>query len=114
MRASVRHRMQAAVSQPASRQAHVQRFGRQLAIQFGLLQGVTAGFQRRLHRLLGFVDAGAGGLARVGRHRTQAFQQFGELAAFAQVTRLNLFQRRQIGAGLNRGKAAARFRLDCA
>ena len=90
--------------QPASRQTHVQRFGRQLAIQLGLLQYLAAGFQRRLHRLLGLVDAGAGGLARVGRHRTQAFQQLGELAAFAKISRFDLFQRRQIEAGLDRGK----------
>ncbi len=94
--------MQAAARQAPPGQGHVQRFGRQLAIQLGLLQGVAAGFQCRLDRLLGLVDAGASGLAFLGGHAAQALQQFGQLATLAEVAGLDLLQRRQVGADIDR------------
>ena len=84
--------MQAPIRQPASRQAHVQGFSRQLAIQFSLLQRVALRFQGGLNRLLGFIDARTGRFALVGRHRTQAFQQLGQLTALAQIHGLHLLQ----------------------
>ncbi len=74
--------MQAATRQSPPWQGDIQRFSRQLTIQFSLLQRVTPLFQCGFNGLLGFVNAGAGRFALLGRHRAQAFQQFGQLAAF--------------------------------
>ena len=92
---------------PRPGKRHIQRLGRQLAIQFGLLQRIAAGLEHRFHRLLGFVDTRAGGFAFVSGHRAQAFEEFGQLTAFAQIRCLDLLQRLQVGTGLNSSKGVS-------
>ena len=87
-----RDRMQSAHAGTAPRQRHVQRLRRQLGIQCTLLDGIALRIQRGFDLLFDLVDARTGCRALFGGKFAQAFQQAGQAAFLAEITRLGIFQ----------------------
>jgi hypothetical protein len=97
-------RVQAAGLALAAGQRHVQRFGFELAFEFGIGQGLATGVQRGFNGLLGQVDGGAAGLLFVHAQGSHALHQLGDAAGLARELCLGVFKLR---GGQRRGKCAA-------
>jgi hypothetical protein len=77
-------------------QGHVQRFGRELAVEFGRFQRSLAGGDRARDALPQAVDGRARGQPLLGRHLAQALQQRGDHALLAERGDTLRLQRRQV------------------
>ena len=75
-----RHRVQTASHAGAAGQGDIQGFGFELGLEFGIGQGLTAGSERGLYRLLGHVDGGTGGFLFFHAQSSHALHHLGDAA----------------------------------
>ncbi|MNE36813.1 hypothetical protein D3C80_1306420 [compost metagenome] len=86
------HRMQTAGDLTATRQGHVDAFGRQLGCQRGGLEVGLARIEGILNAGLGGIDQGARLRALIGRELAQGLHELGQLALLAKVMNPELLQ----------------------
>ena len=75
-----RHRVQAASHARATGQGHIQGFGFELGLEFGIGQGLAARCERGFNRLLGHVDGGTGRLLFFDAQGGHALHHLGDAA----------------------------------
>jgi len=86
-------RMQATTRFAASGQGDVKRFFRQTGLEGQAPDCFAAGVEGCFDGFLGTIDRGTGGLALFGRQPGHSLEQFVNLAALAEESRLDLFKR---------------------
>ena len=84
--------MQTTSTAAATGQGHIQHFGLQVGLQFGISQGLAAGGQSSFDRLLGHIDGSAARFFLFDGKLGHALHELGHLARLAQKLRLGVFQ----------------------
>jgi hypothetical protein len=100
-----RHRMQATGRLAAAGQRDIERLLGQPGVERQLPNRFAPSVERRFDGVLGAIDRCPGSLSLVGRKFSEAFQQFGNAAALAEIGGLDLLKRVRVISG---GKGARR------
>ncbi len=99
---SPRYRVQTTAIFGTAGQGHIKRFFSKARFQRGLAHVFAALIEGRLDGFLDLVDCGAGSLLLLRRQFAQALEEFGDPAALAKETGLDLLQFVRVGSGSER------------
>ena len=91
-----RDRVQSTGTDAPPRQGDIQRFQRQLCVEFCRLDFVALGCERRFYLFFRGIEARAHGGTLLRRKLAETFLQFSECAGLAEITRLGVFELRRI------------------